>query len=159
MNIICFGAGRVFNRIWPYLEKKNDNIIGIADNNSKMWGDKIKNLCITSLPNINCNKIDKFVVTCNNYEAIKKQLTENGIDRSDILYWREYLSGYKEEYFTEEYLENRGVKKRVLIFSTFLNYNGGTMAVIYAAQALVNIGYDVLIATPGIDKRFLRRGI
>ncbi len=155
MNIVCCGVGRVFKRIFPYLERKNDNIVGIVDNNSKIWGSKVGNIRITSFSNIVCDRIDKFVITNNSYEEIKEQLIENGINRNDIISWRNYLSGYKEEYFTEEYLKNREAKERVLIFSTFLNYNGGTMAAIYAAQTLMNIGYDVIIATPGVDNRLL----
>lgn len=154
MRIVVFGTGRFFANRKNELYKINDNIVAFIDN-------KISNCESFEGYNVfnpeECKrlKFDKVILMSLEYNEMRKQLINIGIDETKIYSWEQYkcerLRGQ-----IHLYIENLGgSKKNVLVVSTNLNYDGGSLAALYAVRALMECNYTVWLAVPKVDERLL----
>ena len=159
MKILIFGIGKY------YLNKKtllldalgaDDEIVAFIDNkidNKSEFEGKI----VYNPSYIRSIKFDKVLIMSSYIREIKEQLLDIGISSENIISFVDYMSEAKT-YGLRLYLNhipsNKG--KRILIVTTGLQYNGGTLAAIYAAMSLKLRNYDVWIASSSVNEKLLK---
>ena len=152
MKIVIFGVGGF------YCEKKDEllsytNVVRTAyiDNNRQLHGTYIDGILILAVKHIVELDFDKIILMSLRVEEMKKQLFGLGIEAEKIWTWQRFRGeqqrGSFQFYCGEQKPYNR--KKKVLIITTDLNYNGGTLAAVYAGIELKRHGYGVTVAAPG----------
>lgn len=156
MKIIVFGLGQYYkNRKEKLLSCAQGSIIAYTDNNESLWGRVIDGAPVVAPQDTLKINFDAFVVMNSYAEEIYEQLTEMGIEKSRILYWDFFyaarVSGEKRAYQGSG--DDSGGKDSILIISTSLNYNGGSLAAIYAAMTIKKRGYQATLAVPDCDER------
>lgn len=159
MNAIFFGLGNFLKKIEEDIKKiKNLTIIAFSDNKSEFWGNYINNIKIVSPKEILNLQFDVIVITSIYFRIIREQLTDLGIDKEKIVFWGDYwsslVSGIRHIYYPKE--EQNKEYKNALIISQKLNYDGGTMAAIYAGEALQQKNYNVTLAAPDGNIRLIQ---
>ncbi len=157
-KIIVFGAGRFYQcrkkEIYP-----NVQIVAFADNNPALQGEYIDGIPVVSPSHIGRFSYDKVLLMSKNENAddMKRQLVGMGIDEKKIYYWEQFHDemncGVLKFYCGASWSAEGG--KSILIISTDLNYNGGTMVVVYAAKVLQSRGYRIILAAPDGTQRFI----
>ena len=157
MEVVVFGIGKFFREKEVFI-KENTTIIAFIDNNKMFYG-KSLNAIPVFLPN-HINKLfyDKILLMSAKANEMKQQLIELGVESEKIWYWEQFFSNIVHGTF-RFYLGNKnGIArhKKVLIISTVLNYNGGTLAAFYAAMALQNKGYQVVLSAPDGNKKLIQ---
>lgn len=164
MRIIVFGVGRVYQDNKKYISV-TDEIVAFVDNNDSLCGLQIDGITVHRPDDILNLSFDKIVMMSIYAFEMQQQLLKLGCRREDMLHYKEYIDrqweGKMQVMFPVGNRWNRG--ERCLIITTVLGYNGGTLAAIYAAKALQQKGYDVVIAAPEGDPVFVdemyRQGI
>lgn len=150
MDVIIFGTG-VWYRKYRSILSENTRVVALLDNNSDKWGRILDGCVIQSPENIKFLRYDKILILCKDSNRIKNQLINFGVLEQDIWDIKKYketeLQNHVKYYGKKKILG----KKNILIISTDLDYNGGTMAVIYATEALTDLGYEVVLAAPSVN--------
>ena len=89
---------------------------------------------------------------------MKGQLIKLGCNRKKIMHYQEYLEAQKagklEIFFPVRKMNFS--KKRCLIITADLEYNGGSIAAVYGALALKKKGYESALAAPKCDPVFMK---
>lgn len=156
MKIIVFGVGKVYQDNKKYIPV-TDEIVAFVDNNDSLWGVEIDGVTVHKPDDILSLTFDKIVVMSIYAYEMQQQLLKLGIGREVMLHYKEYTArqweGKMQVMFPVGNPWNRG--ERCLIITTVLGYNGGTLAAIYAAMALRQKGYDVVVAAPEGDTAFV----
>lgn len=158
MKTIVWGIGKY------YLNRKNElnadprvRIIAFCDNNAASWGEMIDGIQVIPPKLIENLKYDVILIMSRYVREIQEQLIGLGVDSSKIIFWElfhaELLQG-KREIIQGNYKEIKECRK-ILIISTHLDYNGGSIAAVYAATVLRNRKYNVVLAAPGGNKKFI----
>ncbi|MEZ3492327.1 MAG: glycosyltransferase family 4 protein [Lachnospiraceae bacterium] len=159
MKIIVFGVGTYYqNRKEKFEDFDNIEIIALADNDISMWNKRVDDTVVIS-PNLILNlTYDKIVIMSIHVREIHFQLLNLGIDENKIITWERF---YKEQLqltmkFYKPILPNKEEnKKKVLIITQKMEYDGGTLAAIYASMALRNRGMSVALFAPDGDKKLI----
>lgn len=157
MKLVIFGAGKYYlNRkeqlfrlceeaeIVCYIDNK-------ADENTIFEGRKV-------LKPYQLNNIiyDKILLMSKNYLEMRSQLIALGCLEESIWTWDQFIcemSHGKFQFFGGESGYKKG--RSILIISTDLGYNGGSIAAAYAAKELSN-RYEVVLAAPRGDIKFVK---
>lgn len=158
MKFVIFGTGKYFlNRKKQLFQLcENAEIICYIDNNANesiIFEDK-KVLKPYQLNNI---EYDKILLMSRSYLEMKSQLIDLGYAEEAIWTWDQFIcemSHGKFEFFCGE-SGNKKNNKSILMISTDLGYNGGSIAAVYAAKELSS-RYEVVLAAPRGDKKFVR---
>lgn len=151
MKIVVFGAGEFYQKRKERLLGYSDiEQVAIIDNNKSIQGTFLNGLPILAVEQIEKIDFDVILLMSAKASEMKKQLFDLGVDLKKVWYW-ERLKGEKERGNFCFYCGNLNyllTAKRVLIISTVLGYNGGTLAAVYAARALEKRQYNVVLAAP-----------
>lgn len=165
MRIVVFGTGQIYREMKKYLSK-HDAVVGFLDNNRLLWETQIDNITIFNPEDISRLNYDKIVLMSVHALEMRKQLLKLGCDKNDILHYLEYIdlqSCGELHFLFPTNKKDVDYKKRSLIITTVLGYDGGSIAAIYAALALQKKGYDAVIAAPEGNAIFIdeirKRGI
>lgn len=157
-EIVVFGAGAFYHNRKNYI-LPDIHIIAFIDNNCKLHGKYIDGAPVIGPGDLHQISYDKILLMSKkeNTAGMKKQLLESGVCAQKIYDWEKfydemYCGSFKFYCGNDLVLENR---KKVLIISTNLNYNGGSVVIGYAAQALQNCGYNVILAAPGGNRKLI----
>ncbi len=150
MDLVIFGIGKFFlNREQDI--NGEDRIVAYLDNDAKKSQEHngIPVLLPTNITNL---KYDYVLIMSTYRDDMTKQLTSLGVTRYKIINWEEYVS------FTRKNIVvlNKGVetdRRKILIISDPLLYNGGAVSVFNAGIVLMKMGYSVTIASYQIDER------
>lgn len=161
MRIIVFGVGGYYKSRKEKLNAYQQiEIVAFSDNNAAIWGERIDNIQIVSpalIPQIPCEAI---LIMNSHVQEVRSQLLELGIEQSKIRFWEpfyaEFMQGERKIY---QGVYGHETGKKILIISTALNYNGGTLAAVYAAMALQGRGYGVVLAAPAGDENFIEETV
>lgn len=156
MEIIIFGVGQIYREKKRYISNK-DHVVGFLDNNEKLWGSKIDGVRIYNPDKILELSFDKIVLMSDYALEMRTQLINLNCGREKIVHYLEYIGAQCVEedllFISTERKERD--KERCLIITTDLEYNGGSIAAVYAALALKKKGYESVIAAPRCDLRFV----
>lgn len=153
-RVVIFGTGKWYSK-YKEIVSYNSQIVYLFDNNTAKWGTMIDGIPVVEPASIDESDYDYVILMSIKAVEMKRQLIESGVSKSKILFWEEYRSKVSLGDF--EYLYNCEKRngKSVMIITTNLGYNGGSMAAINAAEALGNRGYNVTLCTPEIDMKLL----
>lgn len=151
-RVAIFGTGKFFRRREERLNSFAEKIevVTYLDNNPSLWGNTMGDVPIISPNDILDVSFDAVVLMSVSGGEMASQLLALGVPRNKIWSW-EKLRAYAMHGTIELYdkkTSRKVYKKRILIISTVLSYNGGSLAAVYAAMALENKGYDVILAVP-----------
>lgn len=153
-KIIIFGLGGTYKNE----RKKNSslfeglNIVAYSDNNQTLWGTMVNGIYVVSPEELSQINYEKIVVISNYYKEICIQLIELGINENKIIHWDEYSIQHCHDYILYKSGYSKNSSKTIILISTTLEYNGGTIALINAAISLFDLNYDVTICGPGAEK-------
>ncbi|HBA50108.1 MAG TPA: hypothetical protein DCZ91_20410 [Lachnospiraceae bacterium] len=155
MKIIIFGMGEIYKKN-KALISPNDEVIAFIDNNQQLQGTKCDGTAVYSPSDISCLMHDKIIIMSACFIEMRDQLVQMGYERSRILHYTEYISQQSAGKLCVYYGKNfRQRKKRCLFMTSSMGYHGGAIVAVYAAQALQNKGYEVVVASPDEDQTFI----
>lgn len=156
MKLLVFGTGKYFRKRKEQITPDTE-IIAYIDNDPTLQGQ-----CIDKIPIIPPCEIyrffyDKVLLMSAKADEMKEQLLRMEIAEEDIWYWERYLSETVRGTFRFYCGKGKvtGEKKKILIISTDLDYNGGTIAAVYAAMALQSKNYSVFLAARAGSRKFI----
>lgn len=161
MRVIVFGIGRYFkhrkNELSAFTEVEID---AFSDNNSAFWNAEIDGIRVIPPDLITEQKYDFILIMSTYVCEIKERLSALGIKDDRIKLWSrfkaELLSGEIDIY--DAGLSDEG-KTKVLIISLPLGYAGAPLAAVYAAAAVMDRGYSVVLAAPAGDEDFVNETV
>ena len=91
MKILCFGAGKLFTQ-FVKLYNKEHQVIGVLDNNEKMWGEKVVGFPVLSPQNLNQYEYDSIVITSVYGNQIREQLCGLNVKEETIFDFSKIIS-------------------------------------------------------------------
>ncbi len=156
MKILIFGAGKFYQNKKKEIPSDVD-VVAFLDNDPALQGKCIDGRPVISPCEISRLIYDKVLIMSVYEKAMKNQLIDLGVKSEDILYW-DQLPGAVNKGVFKLYCGNDTLweyKKKVLIISTDLDYNGGTIAAFYAAKVLQKRGNYTIVAAPAGNRIFI----
>lgn len=156
MRIFLFGTGRFFRKRQDFFSRisQNDDFLGFLDNRAteiiQCDGFPVyKPEIVLSMD------FDAIVLMSASFPEMKEQLLSLGVSARKIFSWEQYLKTSPCEQFKRciQSKENYG-KKKILLFATTFEYNGGSLACVYAAMCLQAGGSAVSIVVPDWNPAF-----
>lgn len=157
MRFVIFGIGQFFKNRKEQLYQlcEGAEIVCFIDNNAieDMVFEGRKVLKPFRLKDA---EYDKILLMSKSDVEMKAQLIALGYSEETIWTWKQFLCEMahgKYEFFCGNDMNSRK-ERSVLIVSTDLGYNGGSIAAVYAAKALSD-RYEVLLAAPKGDTKFI----
>lgn len=155
MKVIIFGTGMLYQNFREQV--KREDIVAFIDNDSKKQGKFLDGVKIYNPQYVLQLLFDKIILMSSQFIEMKQQLLDIGVSEDKIWTWRRYESelsrGVLKLFCYHDYKAN--YKKRVLVISTHLDYNGGTLAAVRAVQALQLKGYQTVLAAPSGNQEFI----
>ncbi len=148
MKVVIFGTGKYYQKHISEI-RKNAEITALLDNNSRLWGTYFEGIQVYNPKDIIFIEYDKIILLSAKAYEMKSQLRMLGVLEEKICYGAEFnrhFGGVNPIVYGKIIEEYVGAK--VAIVTTDMDYNGGTMAAIYAAQALKLKGYAVCLIAP-----------
>jgi hypothetical protein len=132
-------------------------VVGLLDNNPDKWNTMIDGMKIYAPNNCIDMEYDKIILLSYHGIEMHKQMVSIGVPYDKLMYWNEYFAQIIPNECSLINMNNMpSYKKKVLIVTTDLNYNGGSLASIYMALALRQKGYWTVIATPKANDKLLK---
>lgn len=159
MKAVLFGVGNYYrNRKEKICNIRDLKVVAFSDNREQLWGSYIDGIKIVSPIELLELEFDKVIITNLYTIQIVHQLLELGIEKTRIIFWGDYwaelVTGISQTYYADNNCCHE--KKRILIISIELNYDGGSIAAVYAGMALQERGYDVVLAVPEGNMKLIR---
>lgn len=156
MKIIVFGVGEYYQNRKSKL-KDNLEIIAYLDNNYNLWGETIDGIKIYAPSDIHEFSYDAIVLMSLKAYEMRQQLLEMAVEEEKIFYFDKFY-GYMHKGEIEYYSFGEIISKRndkLAIITTKMDYNGGSLAAIYAAIALKEQNFSVSIFAPEISQSLM----
>lgn len=156
MDVIIFGTGKRYQNNRTMIRQKF-NIMAFLDNNKELEGKHVDGVPVFTPNQVSDLQPLPILLVSAKEREMKAQLEGAGISKKRIWDWQkiqcEINQGTYKVFLSDEKAGHRG---KILLVSTFLSYNGGTIAIVYAAKELKKRGYDVTLAAPGGDENLIR---
>jgi glycosyltransferase involved in cell wall biosynthesis len=159
MRIIVFGVGKFYQNRKKEFDKLNDcynEIVLFFDNRADVIAD-IDGKEVKKPYLISHDLYDKILLMSVKDEEMRSQLILLGYDAKDIWDWNQFKCnmqhGKFELYCGRDRLKN--YRRHILIVTTAMNYDGGTLACCYAAKCL-SAENEVLIVTTIANKQLVK---
>ncbi|MCI9141200.1 MAG: glycosyltransferase [Lachnospiraceae bacterium] len=159
MRIVVFGAGKFYQKRKEELLSDIDvELVAIIDNNQYIQGTYMDHVPILGIEQLEALDYDIVILMSAKASEMKIQLSKLGVDPKRIWYWERFKSEKEKGrfYFHCGDLTHRSWKKKVLFISNDLGYSGGALAAVYAALALQERHYKVVLAAPGGNSVFIK---
>lgn len=149
-KVIFFGTGRKLK----YEKEKHPEIfkclhvVAYLDNDRTRHKELLDGIPILA-PEETCRlEYDKIILMADYVKDMWQQLMALGVPSDKIFLWSQFVCENRHGVFVQYGNTPHNAGKKVLIISTDLNYNGGTIAVLYAAKALLQHNYSVTVSAP-----------
>lgn len=160
MKIIIFGTGKYYENRKAKLFQiiGNDRIVAFLDNKTETDVRFEKNHSVCNPARVNELHYDRIILMSSFWGEMKEQLLGYGVEDEKIISWERYYCEKMQGHFrlfTNNEMKTF-YKKKVLFITHELAYGGASVAVAYAAMALQNRNYEVWIATPRIDEKYVK---
>lgn len=157
-KLLLFGTGRFYQRRREklYAMLGQDEIVGFLDNRAEEK--RIVDGRPVYLPGeLSGISYDRIILMSASIREMREQLLQRGVSAARISFYEEYLAAKVAGTVA---LPIRAAscreKKRILIVAYAMNYDGGTIVAVYAAQALQARGYDVTLTASAIHPDLAR---
>ncbi len=160
MKIIIFGCGDIYNK------RKNEipdsvEVVGIIDNNKNLYGMMIDGIVVSAPQEAGRIDCDYIVLMSDAAMEMREQLLQLGYSCKKLIHYADFLG-----LFPHKLLEYKGIKKedktekkKLLIVSVFLSFNGVPIVALRTAQMAMQLGYSVTIAADGGDKTYIKETV
>lgn len=154
MRIVIFGTGLYYENRKQLLKTiiPQNEIVAFLDN------DETKNehegIVVCSPKYVGDIEFETVLLMSQRSEEMKYQLLNMGVPERKIKSWNDLL----KEWFNRRKLEcinEKDSKQNILILTTALGYNGGSIAAVYATIALGKRGKNVLLVSESGDFSFI----
>ena len=159
INLVIFGTGAFYKKRKHKFDTINTiHICAFIDNNMDLWGTKINEVYIYSPQDLINIQYD-YIVLMSMYAAdMYEKLINLGVDQCKILYWGAFNSYFsaKLRVYNATQKPSDIWKDKLLILTTDIDYNGGTIAAMYAAQCLQLRNYKVDVFAPDGNIKLIR---
>ncbi len=161
VNIVIFGIGESYRNREQFFKENSSriHIVGFIDNNKAVQGKVLNGVKVYAPEDILQIHFDSIVILSNRHKKeMSRQVLDLGIEQN--LIWdekkliRNVLRG-KRTLYNGKKSSRHTKKEKILIVTTDMGFDGGTMVAVYAAQALQNRGYEVMLAAPIIKDKLL----
>ena len=159
MRVIIFGTGIYYKKRKEEIkELPNVEVVAFLDNNLNQWGENEEGIPIVSPINIHEFVYDVVILMSTYRKEMKEQLLTLGVESLKIKYWEDFCNNisYKKIEVLNPVLNIDRLKKKILIISQYLNYDGGSLTAIYATKILRDKGYSVVLAIPEGNSNLIR---
>lgn len=159
MRILLFGAGMFYRKNRESLGKLPETaVIGILDNDPGLWGREIDGIPVYAPEEGIRSDYERILLMSVHGNEMDSQLQGLGVPPEKILRFEEYQAYQSKGKPIVCYGELPQMRKGkgVLVITTDLGYNGGSLAAVYAVAALKKAGYSAALAAPSADGRFLQ---
>lgn len=153
MKVIIFGTGQYWNNRKKYILDTCD-IVCFLDNNLEKCGKKFCGVLIDHPENILNYEFDYMVIMCQSQEDVHNQIVGLGVPEQKITTYDEFKQIGLKEYYVK-YGKKSDICYDVVVISTALDYNGGTIAGAYAVKALQSRGKHVLLCAENCNEKML----
>jgi glycosyltransferase involved in cell wall biosynthesis len=155
-RLIIFGTGKHLQDRIGYL-LSNAEILAFSDNNSSLWGhDYFGKKMIAPFEILN-QDFDRVVVATNKYyREINRQLLELGVRPEQICTLDIFLAKRSRGHISFYGTVDAADSADALLISPDLNYNGGTLACVYAALALRKDYGHICLAAPSGNMKLIQ---
>lgn len=154
-KIIIFGIGQHLKKRMSKLSSDTE-ILAFSDNNPGLWGHEYLGKKIIAPAEIPDREFDSVIIATNKYyREINHQLLDLGIRPEQIYSLDLFLAKQSRGHISFYGTDDAAYSADVLLISTVLDYNGGAMACIYAAQALQKKYKKVCIAAPSANQNII----
>ncbi len=153
---VLFGSGYIYG-LYKDIAMNRMHVVAIADNDVRKHGTTIDGLKVISPNDIVSSNADIVVLMSDSANAMKEQLLQLGWNSECIMHYKT-LIGRLGSFEVEKYpVESRSdSKEKVLIISNSLGYHGVSIVSLRAAKCIKELGYDVTIAGPNADPRYIK---
>ena len=158
MKIIVFGLGKFYlNRREILKQYQTVEIVAFSDNNEALWGKSFEDVRVIAPDSIKDIACDGILIMSTYAAAISEQLITDGIGKERIFFWEPFYSKQcsGEMKVLSKFNDTLFGTRSILIISTDLGYNGGSIAAVYAAQAIQSKGNSVVLAAPDGDEALI----
>ena len=158
MKIILFGLGNTYKKNRRVVQSISDlKIVALTDNNNVFWRQKVDGILVIPPAEIKSVHFDNILIMSLYENEIFQQLVDLGVDEERIFTWDRFLAGQLSDSVKEfpEFSIEEGAKRKVLIISQKLDYDGGSLAVWNAAMAMKRYDIAVFIAVPGGNEKLI----
>ena len=161
VNIVVFGIGESYRNREHFFKENSSriHIVGFIDNNQAVQGKVLNGVKVYAPDDIFQIHFDSIVILSNRHKKeMSRQVLDLGIEQN--LIWDEkkliqnVLRG-KRTLYNGKKCNCYTKKEKILIVTTNMGFDGGTMVAVYAAQALQNRGYEVMLTAPIIKENLL----
>lgn len=149
-KIVIFGTGLFYLRRKDSVPKDSE-IVAFIDNNTKTQGQYFEGIMVYAPQDISRISYDKIVLASTSSMEMRNELLSLGVPETAIMYWEQYVSEKSHGILVKYNVNEKPLaqsKKKALVIVPIINYAGGFLAALYAALALKNDGYDVVVAAP-----------
>lgn len=158
MKIIVFGVGKFYlNRREVLKQYQTVEVAAFSDNNKTLWNKTFEGVRLISPESIKITDCDGVLIMSTYAKEIWEQLIAEGVDEKKIFFWEPFYAKLRSGEMKvlgkakDASLESRSI----LIISTTLGYNGGSIAAVYAAQAIQSRGDVVVLSAPEGEEAFI----
>lgn len=154
-KFVIFGTGLFYQNRKLKLPQDIDIILFI-DNNKEVWGKTLDGKTIVPPSSLHLYAYDKILLMSKKDEEMKQQLLALNVEEEKIITWNRFESERNQgiiHFFNGSKPCNS--KGRILIVSTYLGYTGGPLTAVYAARALREKGYEVVICAQNGDAKII----
>lgn len=155
MQVLIFGTGDYYHRYKKWFNQ--ENIIALLDNNKEKQHTKLDGHLILSPQDGVKLTYDRIYILSVYDKAMRQQLLDLGVSSDKVYNQFDLRRGLHssirkkplnilcmDHKFTTLCSES---KQKILLLSYDLRLNGASMAALYAARALLQSGYDVVVGT------------
>lgn len=152
LKIVVFGLGDIYSKVKHYFYEEKDKIVALIDNNPGLFGTVVDGYMVDNPKHIQNYHYDSVVITSNAALEMKQQLIELGIESDKIIHFLDYIGNIPIEVPVSQI---DSLSLSVLILSNDFGYHGGPITGMKLAQVLRKKGYNVTIAIPSGEQKFL----
>lgn len=153
MRLLLFGIGLFYQQHKRELVKdlSGDTVVGFVDNRARdirrFEGKPV--YLPEELANV---AFDRILLASVHHKAMRRQLLSCGIPEEKIVFCMEYVRTRQQGKADLPCPQAPAAgKKRILIVTHDMNYDGGSIVVTHAAHALMELGHIVTLSAPVID--------
>jgi len=156
MRLVVFGIGKYYRNREHYFMNSEANIIAYIDNSIDKQGTYINNIPVYSPESLENLVYDYVIIMSSFVDEMKDQLISLNVPSEKIVVWGSKIQKYLQKNQREEiFCYNKKRDRNILFITTDMDYNGGSLVAVYAAVALQNRGYNVVLASPSVTEMFL----
>lgn len=152
MKYLIFGIGKFYHNRKTAINAYDINSETVLFfDNAAMEQQELEGVPVIRPVYIVKEQYDKILLMSLKVHEMWEQLLLLGFAQEDIWSWQDFQNHFMLGLFIGS-SRRQSYRRRILLITTDMGYNGGTLAITYAARAL-NEENEVLIMTPGIDAK------